>query len=814
MVTINDYDNLRITDFVNVSPCIFKPSDLAKAEQLGLVTVADVLNDMHKGACKSMKAKLRTFQDSLVTAHNYLNCGSSIPERVDDSWTTAEMAVQLFVELDELIDKVDSIPFEGNPSGMISRIRNVAKIAKCRYLHGMTDDAISFEMDKTSESCRTAHVRFTEAVISGLKGGCVKGSSPFVLRFRLSRIFIERINEVISVCTSGTSLEQLTDLLGTNEKGLVQFFLDILDASVYSSRNGTFKGQYILYGFPVTKFDCDSSIFFDIMGREHKPVCGLQSRLSKILKDPDRRQKAAAIVRMAECSGQFDIVERDGLKYFQMRYQYLKNDDVRNERILFENRSRYLSKAEMEDEYNRRAMLYGMQEKTGEDYHVKSTDRIACQNGRWHWLEEGETAMTDPRPAIKRYVQEQGGTVTFDQVKEFLASENITLKDSTIRTYLTAFCKHSRKAGSYTAKSGGSCSGRGDIVEEIISYLRDASAADSIYVSKIAGALGTTFARVQRTIDAHAELFVVETRGNKVYVSLSPAYAHSSINVSKPKSRKEPLHRTYMRTMAVDILKKASGGPLPLKELSAKVGAVIAHTSFSDTVIYKVFEHPIFRKGVDESNRNAKTVSLDMDVYRQLFEDNAEYAEEGMAVSTDLAAAEVKEYDWTENYADLKDAVVSFTKDDVHCRHFDVTEAFDEMNKIMMRGRTTLSRDSYFWLIQELLFKYLTQKTTKIEREFLRDNLAFKYEPFLADYYYRATGQPLEEKGLSTRLGILQDEGLLPARYSDWSSSYTTNIVNTRNRVHTSRRDFDSTIRNDILQFVVLYLYTASKGCC
>lgn len=61
-------------------------------------------------------------------------------------------------------------------------------------------------------------------------------------------------------------------------------------------------------------------------------------------------------------------------------------------------------------------------------------------------------------------------------------------------------------------------------------------------------------------------------------------------------------------------------------------------------------------------------------------------------------------------------------------------------------------------------------------------------------------------------LETLQDEGLLPERYSDWSSSYTSDLIYKRNRVHTAKRDMDSTIQKDIMQFLVLYLYTASKS--
>lgn len=253
MLTTNDFKGLRIADFKNTSPSMFKASDLDRAEELGLTTIADVLNDTHKGACKSMKAKMRSFPEAIVTAHNYLNGGFILPEKVDDSWTTAKMIEQLFTEFDTLVDKIEAIPFEGNTAGMVLRIRNILRIAKYRFLHNMTDEEISSELKNTSESCRTGHVKFTDTIKSGLKGEFVKGPAPFVLQFRLSKLFTERINKAILACTPGTSLKLLTDLIGSTKSGIVQFFLDILDANIYSSHNGTFRGKYIPIWFPYHK---------------------------------------------------------------------------------------------------------------------------------------------------------------------------------------------------------------------------------------------------------------------------------------------------------------------------------------------------------------------------------------------------------------------------------------------------------------------------------------------------------------------------------------------------------------------------------
>lgn len=809
MIALSSFNNLRIKDFINDFARVFKTSDIKKAEQLGLNTVGEVLNDTRAGSCKSMKAKLKTYPDALVNIYNYLNAPYLLPAKADESMNTAEMFRQLLAELDDLVGLVKTMPFEQDTNGLIERSEAVLKVAKYRYLHNLSDSEIGLEIGLTGERCRTYHDIFIKVIKSGLTCKSVNSIKPFLLKFGLSQIFIDRLNSVVSGFKSGISLNILTSLIGTTDSGIVQFFLDFLGASLYSSANGTFKGTYVVDGFPITRFDADCSVFFDLISKEHEYVNGvrIKKELVKCLSSADK-VKAETIMRMADYSGQFDIIEKDGLKFYRLKYEHLKNDDVRNERILFENRGKFLSKTEMEDEYNRRARKFRMDEKKGSDYLIKGTEKIASQNSVWHWIEDGEKMISDPRPVIKAFVQGKGEIVKFDEVRDFVRDQKISLKDSTLRTYLSDFCIHHRKGDTYTVKTASSVAGRGDITPDIVRLLRGSS--KPVCVNKIATALGTTYARIERNIAKHGELFESVKKGRRVLVSLKPTYASMPIKVSPAGSRKEPKHRTYMRSMAIDILKKADGGPLLMKDVASKIKKVIAHTSFSDTVVYKVFDHPIFKKGIADNNKAAKTISLDMDVFRTLFEKDADFAEKKAADASSRADVASVEYDWNKNYEDLKDAVITFTNGDPYCKKFNVSKSFDTMNDIMMGGKSTLNRDSYFWLIQELLYKYLTQKTTKIEREFLRDNLAYKYEAFLGNYYTYVTGKELGVDGLATRLGQLQYDGLLPERYSDWSSTYTSKLVKTRNKVHASSRDLDSTIKSEILQFLVLYLYTAS----
>lgn len=809
MVTISDFNNLQISAFINDFARVFKDGDIRWATQHGMLTVEDVLNDTRHASCTAMKHKLRSCPDALVSIYNYLNYPCLLPAKVDGSFSTFAMLKQLFVELNELVDSLRAMPFEQNTDGILSRINNVLTVAKLRYVHNLSDAEIVSEIGLTSETCRTHHIKFIEAIESGLENACVNNVKPFLLKFGLSQIFVKRIKEIKSSYESGLPLDILTDKIGSTDMGIVRFFLDLLDADIYSSDNGTFTGTYIVGGFPLTKFDQDCSVLFDMIAKEHEYVIGakIKTYLSKHFK-AGNIAKVEAIMRMADYSGQFNIIEKDGLKYYQLKYKYLKHDDVRNERILFENRGKFLSKAEMENEYNQKARRYGLDEKIGSNYHIRGTNRMVCQNGVWHWIEDGEENISDPRRLIKMFVQGNSGPVSFTEIRKYLTDNNVNLKDSTIRTYLTDFCKHIRKGDVFIVKSSMWSVGRGDIAEDIIRYLRKMSRP--VCVSQIAEALGTTFGRIARNIAYHKDVFEVEKIRRRVFVHIKPTFTNEPIEANKRGSRKEPRHKAYMRTMAVDILKNSGGGPLPLKEVADKISTVIANTSFSRTVVYKVFEHDLFVKGIADDCKSAKTVSLNMDVYKRLFETGADYAEKIVADSSVDNNMVPAEYDWNNDYKDLRDAVIAFTKEDPYCKKFDVAKSFDTMNEIMKGDKSSLNKDSYFWLIQELLYKYLTQKTTKVEREFLRDNLAFKYEAFLGNYYYKVNGYKLDESGLANRLRVLQGDGLLPARYSDWSTAYTSSLVKKRNRVHTAVRDLDSTIKSEILKFLVLYLYTAS----
>lgn len=803
MKTISDFPSIRIEDFKTKEPRTFKASDMQKAELLGLDSVQAVLDDQRKGSCKSMKAKLRSYQHGVVDIHNYFYCTPLLPSASTDATSLADDIKSFLGDLDVLLARFKAMPFETDTTSMTQKMETLLKAVKYRYLHNLDDAAVALHCKITKESSRLYHTLFIKKVREAMLMQRTSAENQFVLEFGFNECFKRKLQNLKDSFKSGSTLASMQELLGTRNGGIVSFVLDLLDASVFTGSGSAFVGSYVVAGIGTTGFDQDCMTIFNIMNDRHAPCADFIKELSKRLGDKD---KVDTIVTMMQTSGQFAVTEEYGIKSYQLMWQWLKNDDVRYERILFENKGRSMSIAELLAEYNRRAAMVRLRKR--DEFHLSQNDRIVAQNGMWHWVADDENVdiYKDPRPFIESYVVGKGGSVTLDDVIAFLESKGIHLTRNTVRAYLTKFCKSRRGSDIFTMLAPSAVNQRGDIAPDIIDFIK--SQENQVCVSDIAKALDTSCGRIDRLVDAHPELFVKnpsKTR-RKIFVELKPGYDSKPVVVKEIKRVKEAKHITFIRMTAVDILSKAAGHSMPMKAIFDKVKGVVEEIGIKTNNIYKVFNDEIFIKTSVPGKRD-KDLSLNMPLYDSLYKKDAEYAETPKSV-TDVS----KEFDWNDDYEDLKSAVISFVKKDPNVRCFDVAKAFDSMNDIMKGSKASLNKDSYFWLIQELLFKYLTQKTTKVEHEFLRDNLAYRYESFLGNYYADVTGRSLKVEGLSTALAVLQGEGLLPVRYSDWSSSYTTNLVDTRNRVHTSKRDMDSIIKNDILQFLVLYLYTASKS--
>mgnify|MGYP003291241575 CR=1 FL=1 len=112
MKTIVDFPSISIEDYKKMAPRTFKASDIQKAMSLGLVTLQDVLDDQHKGSCKSMKVKLRSYPDGIVNIHNYFYCTPLLPSTSSDTSSFVDDFKAFINELDKLLDQFKAMPLK------------------------------------------------------------------------------------------------------------------------------------------------------------------------------------------------------------------------------------------------------------------------------------------------------------------------------------------------------------------------------------------------------------------------------------------------------------------------------------------------------------------------------------------------------------------------------------------------------------------------------------------------------------------------------------------------------------------------------
>lgn len=805
MKTISDFPSIRIEDFNSKEPRTFKTSDLDRAITLGLVTVQDVLDDTHVGACKAMKAKLKAYPDAILNIHNYFYSTPLLSSGSSDTTTLADDFKSFLKDLELLLERFSSMPFDVDTTSKVNKMETLISAVKYRYLLNLDDASVSVMLKVSDETSRLYHELFIKKVKEAIEGNRTTSQNQFVLEFGFAESFREKLHNLCDFYKSGCTLASIQEILGSQEDGILRFALDLLDASVFTGSGSAFVGSYVVSGFDSSHFDQTCKILFNIMNNHHKPTADFIKELSKKVKNEN---KVATIITMMQTSKQFVIEKVAGLSTYQLMWQYISNDNDRYERILFENKGCDMSRKALLTEYNKRATLYHMNKRKYKDFHLYQTKNIVSQNGMWHWVEDGENVkiFNDSRPYIESFVVEMGGRITVGEVVKFLEDEGIALKRSSVETYLNNFCRR-EKAGSdvFIMSDDSAMRQKGDIALEIIGFIK--GQGQQVSVSDIASALSTSPSRIGRMINAHPELFVRDSVSGRrnVFITLKPGYDDKPIVLNKIK-RTTSKHYNYIKMSAVDILAKAEGHSMPMKDVFDKVKVWIEGLDISDNNIYKVFKDEIFVKTPIVGGRG-KLLSLDMSVYNSLYKKDASYAEE---VKSDVDTQKV--FNWNEDYDELKSAVVEFVKDNPNSSRFNVRDAFDSMNDIMKGTRSSLSPDSYFWLIEELLYNYLHKPTSKIEREFLRDNLAYKYEAFLDNYHYVRCGTKFDIDGLATRIQYLQNEGLLPERYSNWSSPVISDIIKKRNKVHTATRDMDAAIQKDIKSFLVLYLYTASMA--
>ncbi len=131
------------------------------------------------------------------------------------------------------------------------------------------------------------------------------------------------------------------------------------------------------------------------------------------------------------------VIDQNNEKYYSLHWKELGGIDYQFKRILFENAG-VMSRIEIINEYNRRAVLAGCEQILESQLKIKSDKYFKGQkNGYWQFRTEN---FENIRQFIDQFIQSKGGKITFKEVKDLVFEKGLKYPDNSIRTYITNIC--------------------------------------------------------------------------------------------------------------------------------------------------------------------------------------------------------------------------------------------------------------------------------------------------------------------------------------------------------------------------------------
>lgn len=675
------------------------------------------------------------------------------------------------------------------PSGFqvrtVTRCLKTADVLKKICIEGLNYLQTGIEMGMSDQQVRNLLDAFALELITIARTGL---SSGMYIPFEIEESVLEQLRKIDRQGCAGMSISEIKRDFGGCTDGMADLVMRCFCCSSFGPVSSVVDEAYAAprgTGIFLAEVLRTVNTF---LKKEVVPV--RESAIRLLFRKKKEEIVDAAVSLMRHCP-QYEYYEEEGIGYYSLKWKDLGSVQKRVERILWEHKGEGLEKSEIEKEYLTRLRSCSSNE-SPKDILFKESDKIGGANGFWRWKEDGNQVIKDCRPLIQEYVVKKGEPVTLDEIVDFVNSLGVKLSTKSIETYLCSCCKHRRKEGDYILKEVGAPTGRGDITMEIVKAIRKSGRA--LTVKEIESETGIGEKRIYSALNKHKDIFSKHERAPKcggctffINKEWDGCYAKE-----EKIGRKTPAYYEVVRRTAIQMLKGTESKSLPMTQLREKLSSFIPDVvSAKTTIICKLIRrYDDFKVTVHTNKR--KSVSLDP----------VKHASEYSQPQFNLAK------DWRS----LRLSIISLATSSFRLTRLDAEKAVDAMMKIMGVGGT-VDKESYFWLLTEMLHEWFKGDLSLRDLEYTRTILALTYERFLRNYYELKEGCVLSvSPGLGGVVKELQYHGMLPQRvYGDWKSDALSHIISVRGAVaHPDQRDTPGRILDNINEFIRLFLYTSS----
>lgn len=482
-----------------------------------------------------------------------------------------------------------------------------------------------------------------------------------------------------------------------------------------------------------------------------------------------------------------------------IKYQYLKTQDDRIARIVYEFPNHECEKTQILEVYNKRARLYGLDEIQEVTRNSKLIEKVG-KTGIWKCnpnISPKNTTGNSLKEVIQNYLKvcDNIEALNFEQLVKYIAEEKgESYKVESIRTTLNTL-GYKRDGETYILNQNRKLP-RTNLIQCMAEILKakGSSMSRQALIMALESTLGCNinYGSVTLALNAASDLFKQEKDGKKVIVSLMKN--DWDLNDYDSNNKTPEYHYEIIQT-AIDELLRAEGHTLKLRELKNLLSKCIP-TRIHENIIYKLISRdPRFIK---ENQGNVTYISLSIDEYKKA-SGNAEHCfkNEELAATSELSY----DYDWsTLRAAIIRNYGRILVNSESSCEN-----VLDYMRKAMKAD----NKNNQSWRILELMNRVFFKPTTIDERELLAFKMVLEVENYLTNICIEHNCKDIPE-GLAHIIFYMQSKRLLPNRdeYHHRLNRQIGRIIDIRNK-YAHKGNSNQVISDTIKLFLEFYYSVA-----
>ena len=382
-------------------------------------------------------------KDRLIKAYHYYSKVPVIPSDVsfDDP---IGLMVKLFVS--EYIDRMrmrNSLLIPEESEKRNKRIELFESAYDDRVIAPFSKELSAKKYGITPERVRQLLIGNGNTIGAKLCQSVIRGEIE-VDDFRINHIFQSRFEDLAFSNKCAYSYSSFSHDNELFDEKTCRFLLDTLDLTICESN--IYFETLIIKGDNITALNHNAAILMKYF-TDSAVFVSLVDDVAPFLQDKlhNNTELVNIMLDIVRCSNRFEPIEDNDNDKYALKWQYLQTIPSRIIRIIYDSGGP-LTTASIIEEYNKRALVYGIEPIIDEEVTMRRAHSFLASSGKpGYWSikstsEEVRTPSIKVRDAIDTFLREHDGKAYLHDIIKHLSSIGLYYPERSIRTYLSSMC--------------------------------------------------------------------------------------------------------------------------------------------------------------------------------------------------------------------------------------------------------------------------------------------------------------------------------------------------------------------------------------